>query len=160
AAPGSVLTSIKTERRDERESTPDSPLITMDGDVVGTPCYMSPEQARGEVELVGPRSDVYSVGAMLYHLLSYQMPYVPSHGQITNRAVLARVIEGPPRRVHELRPGVPAELVAIQEKAMAREPDARYADMLAMAEDLRAYLEHRVVKAYQVGAAAELRKWI
>ena len=49
----------------------------MDGDVVGTPAYMSPEQARGDLQQMGPGSDVYSVGAMLYQLLAGQMPYVP-----------------------------------------------------------------------------------
>jgi formylglycine-generating enzyme required for sulfatase activity len=152
--------SIRTERREAREETPDSPLLTMGGDVVGTPAYMSPEQARGEVERLTARSDVYSLGAMLYHLLTGQMPYVPPHVRVSSRTVLLRVIEGPPRPVHELDESVPAELEAICDKAMAREPEERYADTSALAEDLRAYLEHRVVHAYETGAVAELRKWI
>jgi serine/threonine protein kinase len=51
--------------------------MTMDGDVVGTPSFMPPEQARGELELLGAHSDVYSIGAMLYQLLTGAMPYVP-----------------------------------------------------------------------------------
>jgi formylglycine-generating enzyme required for sulfatase activity/serine/threonine protein kinase len=156
----SAITRIETDRREEREGTPDSPLVTMEGDVVGTPAYMPPEQARGEVESLTPRSDVYSIGAMLYHLLARQMPFVPPGERATNRTVLARVLEGPPRPLHEIRRDAPAELVAICEKAMARASERRYADTLALAEDLRAYLEHRVVAAYETGNWAETRKWV
>ena len=70
------------------------------------------------------------------------------------------VQKGPPDPVHARATDIPAELVAICEKAMARNPRARYADMLELAEDLRAFLEHRVVQAYETGALAELRKWV
>ena len=152
--------SVRTERRDVREESPDSPLITMDGDVVGTPAYMPPEQARGEVEHLSPRSDVYAIGAMLYHLLARQMPYLPPGVRVSNRVVLARVIDGPPSPLHALRSDVPAELAAICEKAMAYDPKDRYSDTLALAEDLQAYLENRVVKAYRTGAVVELKKWV
>ncbi len=159
-APAVPASSIRTERREEREGTPDSPLITMDGDVVGTPAYMPPEQARGEIEKLTPRSDVYAIGALLYHLLARQMPYVPTGERITNRTVLARLIDGPPKPLSSLRKDVPAELAAICEKAMARDASLRYADTLELAADLRAYLEHRVVGAYQTGAWAETKKWV
>jgi len=152
--------SLHTERRETREETPDSPLVTMDGVVVGTPAYMPPEQARGEVQLLSPRSDVYSLGAMLYELLTGSVPYVPAGARLSKHTVLARVIEGPPTPILRLAPRAPAELVAICEKAMARDPAQRYADTRALAEDLRAYLEHRVVHAYEGGAWAELSKWV
>ena len=154
------LASLETLRKDAAHETPDSPLITMDGDVVGTPAYMPPEQARGEVEAIGPRADVYSMGAILYELLAGRMPYVPPGAKLSPRTILAAVIAGPPQSVHALRPGVPAELEAICEKAMAREPAARYADVLELAEDLRAYIEGRVVRAHRTGAVVELRKWV
>ncbi|MBI5362766.1 MAG: SUMF1/EgtB/PvdO family nonheme iron enzyme [Planctomycetes bacterium] len=152
--------SVKTERRDEREDTPDSPLITMDGDVMGTPAYMPPEQARGDIEKLGARADVYALGAMLYHLLARQMPYVPPLARLTNRTVLGLVQQGAPTPIAELRKDVPPELAAICEKAMARAMEARYADTLELASDLRAFLEGRVVKAYRTGAVVELTKWV
>ena len=153
--------SLHTERRDEREETPDSPLVTMDGAVVGTPAYMCPEQARGEIQLLSPRSDVYSIGAMLYDLLAGRAPFLPEgRGRASNRTVLARLLDGPPQPIHRLNPQAPQELAAICEKAMAREPERRYRDTLELGEDLRAFLERRVVRAYETGAIAELTKWV
>ena len=137
-----------------------SPLVTMDGDVIGTPAYMSPEQARGDIELLGKRSDVYSLGAMLYELLASQPPYAEEGRHLSPREILDAVLAGPPPSVHELAPNVPAELVAICEKAMAREHRRRYEGMLEFADDLRAYLEKRVVHAYETGPVAEARKWV
>ncbi|MEQ1893771.1 MAG: serine/threonine-protein kinase, partial [Planctomycetota bacterium] len=156
----SSQSAVRTERTAERHETPDSPLVTMDGAVIGTPAYMPPEQARGELEALGPHSDVYSLGAMLYELLAGQMPFVPRGARVSPYTVLNRVLEGPPRPLAELAPRAPAELVAITEKAMAREPAQRYRDMTALAADLRAYLEHRVVRAHATGTWAETRKWV
>jgi formylglycine-generating enzyme required for sulfatase activity/tRNA A-37 threonylcarbamoyl transferase component Bud32 len=152
--------SLHTERREEREDTPDSPLVTMDGVVVGTPAYMPPEQARGEIHLLSPRSDVYSIGAMLYDLLTGTVPFVPRRALVSKHTVLARVVDGPPTPISRLSPETPPELIAICEKAMARAPEERYPDTLALGDDLRAYLEHRVVRAHQTGAWAELSKWV
>jgi formylglycine-generating enzyme required for sulfatase activity/tRNA A-37 threonylcarbamoyl transferase component Bud32 len=156
----SALRSVHTARRDEREELAHSPVVTMDGDVMGTPAYMAPEQARGAVEEIGPRSDVYSVGAMLYHLLARTPPYMSPAMLARGRSVLEMVLEGPPEPLATLRRDLPNELVAICDKAMSREAAARYADTLELAEDLRAYLENRVVRAYETGAWAEARKWV
>jgi len=136
----------------------ESALLTMDGTVVGTPAYMPPEQAKGNLGELGPRSDVYSMGAILYELLSGRPPYADKGG--SPYAVLSALTQGPPRPAHQLAPSVPAELLAVCERAMARRPKERYADMQELAEDLRAYLEQRVVSAYETGAMAELRKWV
>jgi len=150
---------VRTDRSDVRRAASNSPLYTMDGDVLGTPTYMPPEQARGEIEGLSARSDVYSLGAMLYHLLARRPPY--EHTGIQNAAdVLRAVHEGGPTPIHELRRDVPPELEAICDKAMARDPARRYADTLDLAEDLRAFLEGRVVKAHETGAIVELRKWV
>ncbi|MCP3914360.1 MAG: serine/threonine protein kinase [bacterium] len=151
---------LLSDRRDQAGQTPDSPLYTMDGDVVGTPAYMAPEQAAGRVSEMGPPSDVYALGAMLYQLMAGHMPYVPPRIRLNNYAVWQRVQEGPPRPLHELAPASPPELVAICERAMEREARARYPDVQALAADLAAYVEGRVVRAYEKGALAEIRKWV
>ncbi len=130
---------------------------TRHGALLGTPAYMPPEQAAGRRELVGPACDVYAIGALLYHLLAGRAPYAeigPS-----NDAVARAVLAGPPVALALVAPRASAELVAIAEKAMAREPRERYADVRALAGDLRAFLEGRVVRAHESGAWAELRKW-
>jgi formylglycine-generating enzyme required for sulfatase activity len=131
---------------------------TRHGALVGTPAYMPPEQAAGEHGRVGPQSDVYAVGAILYHLLAGRAPYAevgPS-----NDAVARAVRSGPPVPLQLVAPRAPSELVAICERALARESTARYADMGELAADLRAFLEGRVVRAHARGAWAELQKWI
>jgi serine/threonine-protein kinase len=138
----------------------DSPLLTMDGDVIGTPAYMSPEQARGDLAAMGPWSDAYSVGAILYHLLAGRAPYAAPTGGPGNLAVWARLQEGPPRPVAELAPDAPAELLAICAKAMARDAPERYRDTQELALDLRAFLEGRVVQAYRSGLVVGLQKWV
>jgi formylglycine-generating enzyme required for sulfatase activity len=149
---------LRTLRGAEREESSDSPLLTMDGIVLGTPAYMPPEQARGEP--LSPRSDVYSLGAVLYQVLVGAMPYAEPGARVSQQALLERVIAGAPLPVRALRHDAPAELAAICEKAMARDPARRYADMSALHEDLRAYLEGRVVQAHERGPLAELRKWV
>jgi len=151
---------VESERRADVSHSADSVLFTMDGDVVGTPAYMAPEQARGEIERLGPRSDVYSVGAMLYHLLGGDMPYLEQGQKASQHMVLRWVLEGPPKPLHEKDPTLPHEVVAICEKAMGREPAERYADMGELADDLRAYLEGRVVRAWRTGAWVEFKKWV
>ena len=156
--PASVqLRSVRGARRGD---APDSPLYTLDGDVVGTPNYMPPEQALGQVQEIGPHSDVYALGAMLYHLLAGAPPYSEPGVRLGGHAILARVQQGPPTPLEELVPEVPAELAAICERAMSRSWTERYRDMSELAEDLSAYLQGRVVRAHETGAWAEARKWV
>ena len=159
-ADGSPSSVVDSDRRKHAAGDAFSPLYTVDGAIVGTPAYMSPEQATGNVDRIGPATDVYAVGAMLYQLLTGRMPYVRDAARSNSWTILARIQEGPPEPVHELAPDVPAEIVAVCEKAMARDPAERYATMADLAEDIRAFLEDRVVAAYRTGALAELRKWI
>ncbi len=156
----SSKSEVRTERRNHASNTPDSPLYTMDGDVVGTPAYMSPEQAQGWVSEMGPPSDVYAVGAILYHLLAGHMPYLPPSANMNAYAIWNLVQQGPPKSIAQIATTAPSELVAICEKAMAREPAERYSDMGGLASDLRAFMENRVVQAYRTGTVVELRKWV
>lgn len=144
----------------------DSPLSasdfqrTRDGTVLGTPAFMSPEQAAGELERLDARTDVYAMGAVLYTLLAKRTPYTHPGESITAAEVVARVRAGPPPALETLAQDAPAELVSICERAMARSPDQRYETMREMATDLRAFLETRVVRAHRTGAWAELQKWV
>jgi len=150
---------VVTDRSAESDEA-DSPLKTMDGDVVGTPAYMAPEQAQGRLSEVGPRSDVYSIGAMLYHLISGHMPYEPLGEKVPTTTILEAVRNGSPWPLRRADSGFDRELVAICEKAMAREPEQRYGDMLELAEELRSYVEGRVVRAYETGVLYEFQKWV
>ena len=144
----------RAERVFGPDSAEGSALDTQAGDVVGTPAYMAPEQALGDPEAVGAAADVYALGALLYESLAGQPPY-PGGA----RQALAALRAGPPAPLARLAPGAPAELVAIAERALARLPQQRYASMEALRDDLRAYLEGRVVRAYESGGLAELKKW-
>ncbi|MHC4931425.1 MAG: WD40 repeat domain-containing serine/threonine protein kinase [Planctomycetota bacterium] len=155
-----MRTQVRTDRIEDLMRTPDSPLVTLEGTIVGTPTYMPPEQAEGRIEDLDPRSDVYSVGALLYTLLTGRMPYVEKDENPTPGTVLNRLLGGPPRSIFEIDHSVPPELIAICDKAMSRKPDERYATVIEMAEDLRAYVDRRVVRAYKTGATAEFRKWV
>ncbi|MBS2020875.1 MAG: serine/threonine protein kinase [Deltaproteobacteria bacterium] len=116
--------------------------LTRDGAVMGTPVYMSPEQARGAV--VDERTDVYALGAVLYHLLAGVRPYPGA----TWKGVLEDVLRGPPRPLSEQMPQLAPELVAIVERAMEREPERRYRTAKELAEELKAFLAGRLVRAH------------
>ncbi len=128
----------------------------MPGSPIGTPAYMSPEQAAGDLARLGPASDVYSLGATLYVLLAGRPPV--EAGDVPT--VLDRVRRGdfpPPRRV---APDVPAALDAICLKAMALDPGDRYASPLDLAADLEAYLADEPVTAHREPIAQRARRWV
>ena len=128
--------------------------------IVGTPAYMSPEQAAGRNDEVGPRSDVYSLGAMLYELFARRVPHELSMEKSARTGEsFEHVLAVPPRPLSELREDVPPELAAICAKAMARAPLERYASALEMADDLEAWLAGRVVSVHETGPWMRLRKW-
>lgn len=154
-APGLVDTD-----RSQSPTPPQSPLTTTDGAVLGTPSYMSPEQAAGRVYLVDQRTDIYSLGAILYHLLCGHAPFVSAVADHDSTSVLDRLSKGPPPAIRDVAANCPRDLAAICEKAMARELSARYQSVDDLAADLRAFAEGRVVRAFEMGPIAELRKWV
>ncbi len=130
---------------------------TQEGAILGTPAYMAPEQARGEIAALDERADVFALGAMLYEILCLEPPYVgPSV-----LSALALAIEGdvvPPSRRAPTRE-IPWELEAIVQRAMAPERDDRYANALELVADVRAYQEGRRVGAAVYGVRAALANW-
>jgi serine/threonine protein kinase len=106
---------------------------TMTGQVLGTPVYMSPEQALGLP--ADERSDVYALGAILYHLIAGQQPFLARDA----RDALQSLLHGAPTRLATRGTGAPPELIAIVERAMARQPDARYSDARQFADELRRF---------------------
>ncbi|MDI1475431.1 SUMF1/EgtB/PvdO family nonheme iron enzyme [Polyangium sp. y55x31] len=113
--------------------------LTRHGEVLGTPTYMPPEQAGGERAMHGKPSDVYALGAILYHLLAGRPPYRGS-----GLAIWRQVLVGPPIPVAEAArggPALPRELVAICERAMQRDPAARYPDAAALGREIVDWLD-------------------
>jgi serine/threonine protein kinase len=126
------------------ESSFDSPIHqTAHGTVIGTPGYMAPEQARGEIDSVDERTDVYALGAILYFLLTGQ---TPSPSAPNDPGPEATVL--PPRR---LKPSVPKPLEAICQKAMSADRGARYQTVGELSNDLGCYFAQLPVRAYREG---------
>jgi eukaryotic-like serine/threonine-protein kinase len=152
---------MKEHRREANSEDPISPTPsdeatpTQPGHVMGTPAYMSPEQAHGRLDLLSPASDVYSLGATLYELLTGTDRFPRRNvGEI-----LVRVKGGdwlPPRKV---RKDVPAPLDAICRKALALRPENRYATALELARDIEHWLADKPVTAYREPWALKLRRW-
>jgi serine/threonine protein kinase/tetratricopeptide (TPR) repeat protein len=128
---------------------------TQPGAILGTPAYMSPEQAAGRSDALGPASDVYSLGATLYALLTGAAPVQGRHvPEILDRVKRADFL--PPR---QRRKDVPRTLEAICLKAMARQPEQRYATALALAADVEHWLADEPVRAWREPWTKRLRRW-
>ncbi|MCA9621547.1 MAG: protein kinase [Myxococcales bacterium] len=128
--------------------------LTMEGAVMGTPAYMPPEQACGDP--LDARADVYSLGALIYHTVIGRAPY---DGK-TAHEVLAAVLMGPPPPASRLAPGLPRDLATIIDKAMAQDPLDRYPDAGALARDLRAFSNGRLVGAYSYSSSELLLRFV
>jgi eukaryotic-like serine/threonine-protein kinase len=128
--------------------------VTVAGDVMGTPVYMPPEQARGEP--VDERADVYALGAILYHVLSGRLPYTGE----TSRDVILKVVAGPPIDLHEIEARVPEDLLTIVRKCLAPKPAERYATARELAEDLKRYLTGQLVSVHRYSFAQLAQRWL
>jgi serine/threonine protein kinase len=129
---------------------------TIMGSAVGTPAYMPPEQASGNLAELGPSSDVYSLGATLYHLLTGKPPFSGS----TVAQVLSDVQQGKFVTPRSLRPDLPLQLAAICEKAMATSPQSRYQTPLLLAEDIDRYLADEPVSAIPDPWITRSKRWL
>jgi WD40 repeat protein/serine/threonine protein kinase len=126
--------------------------LTHSGFLVGTPGYMAPEQAAGQRAQVGPATDVYAAGVILYQLLTGQLPF---QGDSTLE-VLRAVTSDEPVRPRRLLPRLPRDLEAITLHCLEKEPSRRYPSALALAEDLERFRAGKPVAARPVGSAARL----
>jgi tetratricopeptide (TPR) repeat protein/tRNA A-37 threonylcarbamoyl transferase component Bud32 len=139
-----------------RPSSGSGVAATQAGTALGTPAYMSPEQAAGRLDLVGPASDIYGLGATLYSLLTGQPPFSGTD----KCEVLRQVQRGevmPPRK---LKPRTPAALEAICLKAMALRPEDRYPMALELAADIEHWLADEPVRAYREPWSARAGRWM
>ncbi len=129
---------------------------TQPGTTIGTPSYMSPEQARGALEELGPASDVHSLGATLYELLTGTFPFAAENAA----RIIAKVKAGELTQPRALVPSVPAQLEAICLKAMAFQPAQRYQSARELALDLEHWMADEPVAAYPERSLQKLSRWL
>jgi serine/threonine-protein kinase len=127
---------------------------TQHGRAIGTPAFMSPEQAAGKVDELGPTTDVYSLGAVLYVILTGRAPFDGDIGAVLRRVQMGDFPD--PRRVNSQ---TPRALEAVCQKAMARRPADRYPTALALAADVEHWLSDEPVTAHADAFAERLARW-
>lgn len=133
----------------------DLPHLTRTGDIAGTPCYMSPEQVRGDRAHMDARSDVFSLGATLYELLTLERPF----GGDTVEALQGQILRKVPTDPGRLNPNLAPDLCAVVMKTLEKDPAHRYENAAALAADLHAILEYRPVSARRAPAPVRLMRW-
>lgn len=129
---------------------------TRTGAIVGTPAYMAPEQACGRVREIGPSTDVYALGAILYELLAGRPPFVGKNEADTLRLLATDGDIVPP---HRYRPGLPGDLEAICLKCLERAPAARYQSATELADDLQRFSAGQPTLARPIGGLRRTWKW-
>jgi eukaryotic-like serine/threonine-protein kinase len=130
--------------------------LTGTGQILGTPSYMPPEQASGQLDDIGPQSDVYALGAILYCLLTGRPPFQAATPLDTVLLVLGQ----DPVPVRELNGQVPRDLETITQKCLEKDPQKRYSSARELAHDLERWLNHEPIVARRSGPWERCRKWV
>jgi serine/threonine protein kinase len=125
------------------------------GDIIGTPLYMAPEQARGRTEEIGPAADIYSLGVILYERLTGRRPFI-SESAVD---VLRQVLSNPPVPPRQLRRNLSRDLEAICQRCLEKDERHRYPSALALAEDLGRFLAGDPVRARPPSPVERLWNW-
>ncbi len=128
---------------------------TRSGAIVGTPCYMAPEQARGDSRHVGPPADIYALGAILYELLTGRPPFTGD----TSLATLLQVLGSEPIPPRKIDPAIPADLEAICLKCLEKSPERRFASAGQLADSLERFLKGEDVPAARLTSWQKLTRW-
>jgi serine/threonine protein kinase/Tfp pilus assembly protein PilF len=145
------LTDFGLARLIEQEST-----VTNSFDVLGTPSYMSPEQAAGHAKELTPAADVYALGAVFYQMLTGEPPFAGG----TTYETIRMVLETEPRNPRLRNPKVNVDLATICLKCLEKDPKKRYTTALELAEDLEHWLRHEPIRARRTGFFTHGRKWL
>ena len=128
---------------------------TRTGMVIGTPAYMAPEQAQGRLDEIGPATDVYALGTILYELLTGQPP-LRGESEVDT---LRRIVSDDPPLVRLARPGIARDVEAICMKCLEKRPADRYASAAELAADLRRFLDGQATRARPIGHLRRLARW-
>ncbi|MGI9518918.1 MAG: protein kinase domain-containing protein, partial [Pirellulaceae bacterium] len=150
-------TSVQQNWTDEDILSPQESIETIRGSVTGTPAYMPPEQAGSEFHRIGRHSDIYSLGAMLYHMIVGQPAFT---GGKSIMEVLEDVRAGRFPRPRSIDNGVPGALEAICLRAMQRDPQHRYENVEALSEDVERFMADEPVSVYREPIRIRCRRWI
>jgi serine/threonine protein kinase/Tfp pilus assembly protein PilF len=145
------LTDFGLARLIEQEST-----VTNSFDVLGTPSYMSPEQAAGRTKELTAAADVYSLGAVFYQMLTGEPPFAGG----TTYQTIRMVLESEPRNPRVRNSKVDVDLATICLKCLEKDPPRRYATALALAEDLERWLRHEPIQARRTNVLTRGKKWL
>ncbi len=137
------------------KSVTDESQVTSPAAILGTPAYMAPEQAAGEIAAIGTHSDVFSLGIVLYQMLTNVSPFERE----TPLATLEAVREFEPKPPRSVVRSIPADLEAICMKCLHKHADDRYQTAAALAEDLERFLANRPVRARRISTISLLRRW-